>query len=184
VIGCGASAPISTYIEASGSPFPIYGNPGIELYKLFEFKSNLAGSKKGEEKEYESDLGGIMTRTWSALKEGPMRNISHVNSVGPKSQNGGEVILEAGKWHIAPLFGRYWPEAAIMTDNIDGTCSFLHRMEHAADHTEIKALTEKIGAQYTPLPDDYQRKSIDRRKSSTTSTLNASGERRASKVGA
>jgi hypothetical protein len=97
IIGPGGSVPIATYIETSGSPYPIYGNPSLSLYRLFGFKSNLAGSKKGEEKEYEKALGGMVVRTWSALKKGPFKHLEHASQVGPKDQNGGEMVLEAGK---------------------------------------------------------------------------------------
>ncbi len=58
----------------------------------------MSGSKKGEEKEYEKDLGGSVARVWTSLVAGPMKHIEHVSSVGPKGQNGGEVIIEAGEW--------------------------------------------------------------------------------------
>lgn len=97
IIGCGNYQPIQTYTEATESPYPIYGNPSADLYKLFGFSVNLSPSKKGEERKYTSTLGSQFNRVWDALKAGPMKNIGHVSSVGPKSQNGGEMILEAGQ---------------------------------------------------------------------------------------
>jgi len=97
VIGCGSYQPIKTYLETTSSPYPIYANPSLSLYKQFNFKSSLGTSKPGELKDYEKELGGSFTRVWEAIKEGPGRHIEHVNTVGPKSLNGGEVIIEAGK---------------------------------------------------------------------------------------
>ena len=30
----------------------------------------------------------------------------------------------------------------------DGTCSFVHRMQHSADHTELEQLAGVVGAEY------------------------------------
>ena len=35
---------------------------------------------------------------------------------------------------------------------LDGTCSYFHRMEHAADHAELAVLAKEIGAEYVPQP--------------------------------
>ncbi|RXK38365.1 hypothetical protein M231_04407 [Tremella mesenterica] len=97
IIGCGSYQPIQAYQDLTNSPYPIYANPSLSLYTALQFSSKLAGSKKGEEKEYEKDLGGLLSRTWTSLKNGPGKNFGHVGSVGPKSQNGGEMIVEAGE---------------------------------------------------------------------------------------
>jgi hypothetical protein len=101
IIGCGTATPISTYLETTSSPYPIYSNPSIELYKLFDFKPNLAQAPKGEEREYEKGLGSTLARLWGALKSGPGKNIGHVGQTGPISQNGGEIVLEAGECGLA-----------------------------------------------------------------------------------
>ena len=97
IIGCGGAPPIHNYIDLTQTPFDVYGNPSLDLYRAFGFKSNLGSSKPGQEKEYEKDLGGSWARLWHGLKEGPMRHIGHAGSVGPKAQNGGEVVFEQGK---------------------------------------------------------------------------------------
>lgn len=96
IIGCGYSGPIAQYAAETASPYAIYANPDLSLYKLFEFSTNLKPNAKGSEKEYESELGSSMNRVWEGLKQGPLRNIGMANSVGPKSQNGGEMVLEQG----------------------------------------------------------------------------------------
>ncbi|RSH91259.1 hypothetical protein EHS25_009558 [Saitozyma podzolica] len=153
IIGPGGSVPIPAYIETTGSPYSIYGNPSLSLYRLFGFKSNLAGSKKGEEKEYEKALGGMVVRTWSALKKGPFKHLEHASQVGPKDQNGGEMVLEA-----------------------DGSCIFMHRMQHSADHTEIAELAETLGIQPLPISDGRSKPSS--RDSSRKSSVDGRGTSR------
>ena len=102
IIGCGTHTPIPYYVEQTQSTYPIYACPSVELYKIFQFTNKLSGSKKGEEKEYEKDLGSNLTRIWDSIWAGPVKHIEHVGSVGPKSQNGGEIIIEAGKWRSFP----------------------------------------------------------------------------------
>ena len=97
VIGCGSSSPIPAYLELTHSPYPIYACPSLELHRIFDFTNTMSGSKKGEEKEYESELGGTMNRIWTSMKAGPLKHLEHVTSVGPKGQNGGELIIEAGE---------------------------------------------------------------------------------------
>jgi len=92
----GQVSPMKAYIETTSAQYPLYTNPGLELHKAFGFISRLAASKPGEEKEYEKDLGSVPTRLWNAFKSGPMKNISHANSVGPFAQNGGELVLDKG----------------------------------------------------------------------------------------
>ncbi|ORY32261.1 hypothetical protein BCR39DRAFT_523642 [Naematelia encephala] len=143
IIGCGSSPPIKAYIETTCSPYPIYANPDLTLYKSFGFKSTLStgkpknkdGGEGGEkaageagEKSYLSGMGGSWSRLFKSLKDGPGRHLEHVASVGPKALNGGEVVFEA-----------------------DGTCSFIHIMQNPVDHIEIEELARVIGAQYTPI---------------------------------
>lgn len=97
MIGCGSSGPIHQYKAETSSPYAIYGNPDLSLYKLFEFRSNLKANEKGSEREYEHTLGTQFNRVWEGLKQGPLRNITQMSSVGPKSQNGGEIIFEQGQ---------------------------------------------------------------------------------------
>ncbi|CAD6580410.1 MAG: hypothetical protein TREMPRED_002739 [Tremellales sp. Tagirdzhanova-0007] len=127
IVGCGSYQPIEWYAGHTHSPYPVYACPSLELHKIFGFTTKLGASKKGEEKEYERDLGGMMSRVWMGLVVGPMQHIEHMSSVGPKGQNGGEMVFEA-----------------------DGQCSFIHRMQHSADHTELEELADVVGAQYVP----------------------------------
>lgn len=110
----------------------------MELYKIFGFTSTLAGSKPGEEKEYEKDLGGMFSRTWQSVKDGPMKNIGHVNAVGPKSQNGGEVVLDAGK---------FFTVLVVEALSADGSVLLFHRMAHTADHAELKEIARALGVE-------------------------------------
>lgn len=94
IISCGSWQPIDNYLTITNSPYPVYANPTLELYKFFRFTSTLAGAKAGEEKDYMKDLGSYTTRVWNSIKRGPLSNISQAGSVGPKSQNGGELVLD------------------------------------------------------------------------------------------
>ncbi|KAL7422278.1 hypothetical protein Q5752_002924 [Cryptotrichosporon argae] len=127
IIGCGHPSFIPMYSDKTSSPYPVYANPSLSLYKAFGFRSSLAASKKGEEKDYEKALGGVGKRTWDGIKAGPLREPWNALKVGPKSQNGGEVVLEP-----------------------DGSCSFIHRMQHTVDHTELATLAHAIGVSHVP----------------------------------
>ena len=93
IISCGSYEPINNYLAITNSPYPVYANPTLELYKSFGFTSTLAGAKAGEEKDYMKDLGSYTTRVWNSIKRGPLSHISQAGAVGPKSQNGGELVL-------------------------------------------------------------------------------------------
>ena len=56
--------------------------------------TSLDRSKAGEEKAYEAALGGIVKRTFAAIKE---VHIGEAGQTGPLAQNGGEVVMEAGE---------------------------------------------------------------------------------------
>jgi hypothetical protein len=44
------------------------------------------------------DAGSTGARIWGGIK-GALGNLQHVNSVGPKALNGGEVVVSAGEWN-------------------------------------------------------------------------------------
>jgi hypothetical protein len=148
IIGCGEYKPLKSYISdlritpSTPFPYPIYAHPSLTLHKSLGFGSNLGYSKPGEEKAYEANLGGVIKRTITAIKVGPMAHIGDVMTVGPKAQNGGEMILEAGELFLRCGLG--------LADKLDGTCPFLHRMIHTADHTELDVLAKEIGATHVP----------------------------------
>jgi hypothetical protein len=97
VIGCGSYQPIAAYSANAQSKYPIYTDPTLQLHKLFGFKYNLAEEKAGEEKrDYMRGEGGQLARWWGGIK-GALGSLQHINRTGPKSLNGGEVIISAGK---------------------------------------------------------------------------------------
>ena len=101
IIGCGSYQPIAAYIASTHSAYPIYASPSLQLHQIFGFTSKMSGNKAGEEKAYERELGGTVTRIWSSVLGGPARHMEHVTSVGPKGQNGGEIVIEAGRSGLA-----------------------------------------------------------------------------------
>ncbi|CAN9160812.1 unnamed protein product [Alternaria alternata] len=128
VVGCGSHQPIDTYATNSSSKYPIYTDPTLRLHKLFKFKSNLAEGKAGnEQRDYMRNAGSTMSRIFGGIK-GALGNLQHVNSVGPKALNGGEVVLSA-----------------------DGECEYMYRMQNTVDHTNIAELAKMIGAEYIPV---------------------------------
>jgi hypothetical protein len=97
VVGCGSYHPIEQYISKTNSPYPIYTNPSLSLYKLFDFKSNLAGGAKNDpQKDYLKGQGSDISRAFGGLKDA-IGDLKNLNNVGPKSQNGGEVVFSAGE---------------------------------------------------------------------------------------
>ncbi|WWC85376.1 uncharacterized protein L201_000239 [Kwoniella dendrophila CBS 6074] len=132
VIGCGTSKPISAYVERTQSPYPIYADPSLELYKIFKFSRTLKGANKNEKKDYMSQLGKGYLGAFNTITNGLFNNPSHsMESVrGPNDQNGGELIIEK-----------------------DGTCFYINRMQNTEDHTDLKELSGLIGARYVALSD-------------------------------
>jgi hypothetical protein len=43
------------------------------------------------------DAGSTAARIWGGIK-GALGHLEHVNYVGPKALNGGEVLVSAGEW--------------------------------------------------------------------------------------
>jgi hypothetical protein len=97
IIGCGSFQPIDTYATSSSSRYPIYTDPTQRLHSILKFNSCLAEEKSGEEKrDYMRDAGSTVARIWGGIK-GAVGHLQHVNYVGPKSLNGGEVVIDAGR---------------------------------------------------------------------------------------
>lgn len=119
--------------------------------------TSLDRSKAGEEKAYEAALGGIVKRTFAAIKE---VHIGEAGQTGPLAQNGGEVVMEAGECRsFGPVgtgevhegrSGGVLIPCCTEADDVDGSCSFLHRMKHTVDHTELDTLAAQIGARHIP----------------------------------
>jgi hypothetical protein len=97
IIGCGSYQPIDTYAASTSSRYPIYTDPTRRLHSILKFNSCLAEEKNGEEKrDYMRDAGSTATRIWGGIK-GAIGSFQHVSYVGPKSLNGGEVVIDAGR---------------------------------------------------------------------------------------
>lgn len=58
----------------------------------------------------------------------------------------------------------------------DGSCIFMHRMQHSADHTEIAELAETLGIQPMPISDGRSKQSS--RDSSRKSSVDGRGTSR------
>ncbi|KAI8942919.1 hypothetical protein NX059_000958 [Plenodomus lindquistii] len=97
IIGCGSYRPINTYIETTSSLYPIYTDPSRQLHSLCRFKSNLSMGVTGDEqRDYMRNAGSAMSRIWGGITY-QLGNLQHLNDMGPKSLNGGELILSAGE---------------------------------------------------------------------------------------
>ncbi|KAF1943909.1 hypothetical protein EJ02DRAFT_510656 [Clathrospora elynae] len=127
VIGCGSYQPIDTYATASSCLYPIFTDPTLRLHSILGFKSNLAEGQAGDEtRDYMRDAGGPLTRIWGGIK-GAVANVQHLNYVGPKALNGGEVVVST-----------------------DGACEYIYRMQNTVDHTDISEISKLISVQVTP----------------------------------
>ncbi|KAF3050146.1 hypothetical protein E8E11_010019 [Didymella keratinophila] len=128
IISNGSYQPIDTYAKTTSSAYPIYTDPTCRLHKIFKFKSALKEQGYGEEKkDYMKDAGTAMNRVFGGIKAalGDIRNTPYI---GPKAQNGGEVIIAA-----------------------EGTCEYMCRMQNTVDHTNVADLVQIVGA--TPAAD-------------------------------
>nr|XP_031858354.1 uncharacterized protein CI109_006230 [Kwoniella shandongensis]KAA5525426.1 hypothetical protein CI109_006230 [Kwoniella shandongensis] len=137
IIGCGSSASIKPSIQRTSTPYKIYANPSLSLHKTFDFVVSMKGTPENQKKkEYIADVGNFWKRVWRSLSGDVLNNPRHASEsiIGPGGQNGGELIFEK-----------------------DGTCLFMHRMQHTEDHTDIKDIAEKLGAEYVPLTEDEQK---------------------------
>ncbi|KAL5115149.1 hypothetical protein ACEQ8H_006985 [Pleosporales sp. CAS-2024a] len=121
VIGCGGYQPIDIWISAASSKFAVYADPSNRLHALFKFKSTLSEGSGQDQRDYMQGEGGAVARWLGGIKAA-LPNVHHLPHVGPKAQNGGEVILSA-----------------------DGKCEFISRMQHTADHINVSELAELLG---------------------------------------
>ena len=80
-------------MSTTSSAYPVYADPDLGLYKLLRFNANMSEGAAGEPKrDYMVDAGPRLSRIWTGLI-GALGSISDISYVGPKSQNGGEVIV-------------------------------------------------------------------------------------------
>lgn len=83
--------------------------------------------------------GGPVARWFSGVTAalGSLQNLPHV---GPKSQNGGEVIISAGEFE---------PQAfhiSMLMICAEGECEFINRMQTTVDHINVSELATLLGA--------------------------------------
>jgi len=64
----------------------------------------------------------------------------------------------------------------------DGKCSYIHRMQHSADHTELAYLAGIIGAEYVPQPSGRGSAVSQGRKSSNGGVEKSEGSQRQGQV--
>ncbi|KAF1931337.1 uncharacterized protein M421DRAFT_56769 [Didymella exigua CBS 183.55] len=128
IISNGSYQPIDTYASTTSSVYPIYTDPTCQLHQILKFKSTLKEQGPGEEtKDYMQGAGTAMGRIFGGIKVA-LGDIKNTPYIGPKAQNGGEVIIAA-----------------------DGTCEYMYRMQNTVDHTSVAELMRIIGA--TPAAD-------------------------------
>jgi hypothetical protein len=98
IISNGSYQPIDTYAKTTSSAYPIYTDPTCQLHKILRFKSALKEQGDGEEKrDYMQDAGTAMSRVFGGIKAA-LGDIKNTPYIGPKAQNGGEVIITAGSY--------------------------------------------------------------------------------------
>jgi hypothetical protein len=74
----------------------VYADPSNRLHSLFKFKSTLSEGSGEDPRDYMRGEGGALARWLGGIKAA-LGTVQHLPYVGPKSQNGGEVIISAGK---------------------------------------------------------------------------------------
>ena len=98
IIGCGSYQPIEQYITSTSSPYPVYANPSLSLYKALEFKASLTDKAKDDpEKDYMVGAGSVFSRVLGGVK-GALGDLGNFGNQGPVAQNGGEVIMTSGEF--------------------------------------------------------------------------------------
>ncbi|KAF3031549.1 hypothetical protein E8E12_001673 [Didymella heteroderae] len=98
IISNGSHEPIDTYAKTTSSAYRIYTDPTCQLHKIFGFKSALKEQGDGaEKKDYMQDAGTALNRIFGGIKAA-LCDIKNTPYIGPKAQNGGEVIISDGSW--------------------------------------------------------------------------------------
>ncbi|KZT62726.1 hypothetical protein CALCODRAFT_425929 [Calocera cornea HHB12733] len=125
VIGCGDHTVIQEYRETTGYKGPVYADPSKSLYLCLGMtKRTLAATPKGEERKDYVRAGYLQYAIRGAL----VRPLSHPLSfikAGDIQQLGGEFLFQPG-----------------------GECTWVSRMTHTADHTDVKDLMALAGVEY------------------------------------
>lgn len=122
IIGCGDPALIKDYATNTSCAFPIYADPGREIYDNYAMTSTL---DKGEKPDYQtSSLFGVVTKSIASIvSAGPW----NVFKGGSFVQVGGDFLLENGK----PVW--------------------CHRMRSTRDHTDIPKLKQLLHVEKTAI---------------------------------
>ncbi|KAL6702500.1 hypothetical protein ACN47E_001607 [Coniothyrium glycines] len=124
IISNGSWQPIDTYAKTTASSYPIYTDATCRLHKILKFKSALKeGAAGDEQKDYMRNAGSTMARILGGVK-GALGNLQHTSYIGPKSLNGGEVVVSE-----------------------DGRCEYMYRMQNTVDHTSIAELSRIVGVE-------------------------------------
>ncbi len=130
------------YKETTQTPYTLYANPTLELYRLFNFTVNLGTSQPDKQKEYEKELGSTANRLWNGFTQNFVKNIGKLGSQGPIKQNGGEVVFAPGKSQDLQI-------SSFVMLITDGSILYFHRMAHTADHTELKDIAQALNVEAT-----------------------------------
>jgi hypothetical protein len=138
VIGCGGYQPIDNWIAASSSKHSVYADPSNRLHAILKFKSTLSEGDGKDPRDYMSDQGGAVAR-WLGGMKAALSSVQQLPYIGPKSQNGGEVIISAGK-----SCDRLTCDIVLM-DHADGDCEYISRMQNTVDHINVSELAILLG---------------------------------------
>ncbi|EJU02529.1 hypothetical protein DACRYDRAFT_106600 [Dacryopinax primogenitus] len=125
VIGCGDRSVIPEYRERTEYRYPIYANPRKELYVALGMTRRTFHAAPPGEAPKSYIRAGKWAYAIRGIMKGPLSHPVSYIKAGDNQQLGGEIIFEPG------------PQ-----------CTFVARMKHTADHTEVKDLMEKAGVEY------------------------------------
>ncbi|KAM3418457.1 hypothetical protein BST61_g4443 [Cercospora zeina] len=115
VIGSGEPLLIESYAKRTGSPYQIYTDNSVQLYKKFGMVSTLKGSTGASKYMHKGFFKNAIDSTWNGIMSG------HPLSSGPPAQNGGELLFQ------------------------DGQLKWCSRMRDSTDHSEVDELKEVLG---------------------------------------
>ncbi|CAI6332229.1 unnamed protein product [Periconia digitata] len=123
-ISNGSYQPIKSYATITSSAYPIYTDPTCRLHSILKFNSALKeASSTDEKRDYMRNAGSTMGRVFGGIKVA-LGQLEHTAYIGPKSLNGGEVIISA-----------------------DGECEFIYRMQNTTDHINVSELVKLVGVE-------------------------------------
>ena len=133
VIGCGAPSLIQSYLEITFCPYPIYTDPGAQLYQKLDMVRTL---KMGDVAPDYIHTGLFISGLKSIVQGLKRLPSGDMRQAGSMNQNGGEFLFVRREGSVG-WGGEYWAD--------DWKVTWCHRMRNTRDHTEVPRLRQVLG---------------------------------------